>query len=89
MEIIENKHKLNEINEDLKNLNFKKLNLKLYIREIYLKMLKNDDDALKDNGLIWLVKSFWNINDDVPFEFFPKIIDQETFSFIKDVHFHI
>jgi len=79
--------KLNELNEELKILNFKKLNLKLYLREIYYKMLKTNDEAVKENGLIWLVKAFWYINEEIPFEIFPKNLDQDTLNFLNEVIF--
>ena len=78
--------KLNEIDQELKILNFKKLNVKLYLREIYHKMLKFNDEALKENGLIWLVKAFWYINEEIPFELFPQCLDQETLRFLIEVN---
>ena len=84
-EIDQNKNQINEINQEIKNLNFKKMNVKFHLREIYHKMLKSDDDSLKENGLVWIIKSFWHINEEIPFDIFPKIIDHENFIFLLEV----
>jgi len=76
---------LKEINDEIKTLNFNKLNLKLYLREIYYKMLRTNDEAMLENGLVWLIKAFWFINEEIPFELFPKSIDQQTFEFLIEV----
>lgn len=89
MEINENKMKLNELNRELKTMNFNKLNLKLHIRDIYYRMLRNNDEAIRHHGLIWLIKAFWNINEEIPFDMFPKNIDEVTKKFLNEVIFFL
>ena len=48
-------------------------------------MLRTNDDAMQENGLVWLIKAFWFINEEIPCELFPKSIDQETFEFLIKV----
>jgi len=78
------KTKMIQLDSDLKNLNFTKMNIRLHLRDIYNKIMKEKEDILLENGLTWIIKSYWFINEGPPIDLFPKILDNGSKDFIME-----
>lgn len=78
--------KMNHLDFEMKELNFKKLSVRLHLREIYQKIFKSHDDFLQEEGLIWIIKSCWRIGENPPINLFPKIIDEISIEFLLTVN---
>jgi hypothetical protein len=74
--------------------------LRLKLKDLYLKMLKNDDDeeynllikfiiifenSSTDHGFIWIIKAMRRIHDEASTEMFPNYLDKESIQFLFDV----
>lgn len=78
------KSKMIHIEKELHDLNFTKMSLRLHLRENYNNALKEKHDFLIENGMIYLIKAFWNINERPPIELFPKVLDEDSIKFLVD-----
>lgn len=81
--------KMSHLDSEMKEMNFKKLSVRLHLREIYQKIFKSHDDFLQEEGLIWTIKSCWKIGENPPTNLFPKIIDETSVDFLLYVKFLI
>ena len=74
--------KLLQLDSDLEELNFNKMNIRLHLRDVYNKILKEREELLLENGLPWIIKAYWFINENPAVELFPKGLDMGSIDFI-------
>ena len=73
-----------QIDGELNELSFTKLSIRLHLRDVYGKLLKDREDILLENGLTWIIKAYCYINENPPIELFPKILDSESIDFLLE-----
>ena len=79
--IIELKKKENEIKEKLSELKEKYLNKKEELIQHYHYLLFEGLETRKE-GLIWIIKSIWDLNEDVNMSFIPNFLDEKAIEYL-------
>ncbi len=80
---------MSHLDSEMKELNFKKLSVRLHLREIYQKLFKSHDKFLQEEGIVWIINSCLKIGENPPINLFPKIIDETSIEFLINVFIHI
>ena len=84
-EIIQINKQLEEIEREISSKRFKKVRIRLHLRDLYLKMIKSEAQNIFETSLVWIIKALWKINDEVTSEIFPSFLDEASIGFLIEV----
>lgn len=80
-----NSQKLNGLEREIKDLKFKKNQLRLQLKHLYLKILKNEEHIFKnESSFITIIKNMWKINEEVTEDMFPSFVDRESMIYLTE-----
>ena len=79
----ENNQKLEEIIGKIKELRVKKLRIRLQLKELYLEIMKKDNDG--SDNIIWIIKSLKKLSFIPSEDNFPKFLDEFSRKYLIEV----
>jgi len=75
------KEKISKINEEINLLKIQYNNNKKELINHYHQLLYEGIDT-RDEGLIWIIQSIWDLNEDVNMEFIPNFLDENAIEYL-------
>ena len=75
------KTSLNSLNSEIRELKINKKNIKQKLMRHYQELLYNGKEV-RNEGLIWIIKSIWKLGENVPMSFMPTFLDYKGIKFI-------
>ena len=76
--------KLSSLEREIKDLKFKKNQIRIQLKHLYLKILKSEEQTT-ESSFISVIKSLWRINEEVSEEMFPNYLDTESKKYLIEV----
>jgi len=93
--------KLNSLEREIKDAKFKKNQLRLQLKQLYLRILKSEEHILYSSKIFYstlrqheasfitIIKNLWKINEEVVEDMFPSFLDTEAMKYLIEVKFLI
>ncbi len=79
--ILQLKEKISKINEEINLLKTKYNNNKKELINHYHQLLFEGIDT-REEGLIWVIQSIWDLNEDVNMKFIPNFLDEKAIEYL-------
>ena len=79
--ILQLKEKISKINEEINLLKIKYNKNKKELINHYHQLLYEGIDT-RDEGLIWIIQSIWDLNEDVNMKFIPNFLDEKAIEYL-------
>ena len=73
--------RLNLLNEELEEENKKEKQIKQKLMEHYQELLYKGKE-IRNEGLIWIIKAIWKLDENVPLPFMPNFLDFESIEYL-------
>lgn len=77
-----NNEKIEQLEKEIGEFRFKKEQVRINLKDLYLSMLK--DEQYKQQSFIWIIKAMKRINDKVYYDMYPRYLDKENIDFLND-----
>lgn len=74
---------MNSIEHELQEYKLDLVNVKTQQKQHYYEILKEGLDSRKD-GLMWIIKNLWYLNENVQMSAFPDFLDTESIKYILE-----
>ena len=75
------KSSLNSVGLEINELKINKKNIKQKLMRHYQELLYNGKEV-RNEGLIWIIKSIWKLGENVPMSFMPTFLDYKGIKFL-------
>ena len=75
------KSSLNSVSSEINELKLNKNNIKQTLMRHYQELLYNGKEV-RNEGLIWIIKSIWKLGENVPMSFMPTFLDYKGIKFL-------
>ena len=75
------KSSINSVGSEINELKINKNNIKQKLMRHYQELLYNGKEV-RNEGLIWIIKSIWKLGENVPMSFMPTFLDYKGIKFL-------